>query len=120
MYAARRVQAFTSTDSSVKIRRDQWEEQAELGVHTDGIGIISQELADKIWEEKCRATGNVHENRVKPPAYQFRFLEYKGVAVVDGRLDGIKMRVRSLQFKFAVYNEEDAQFEIAWSFDTRR
>jgi RNA-dependent RNA polymerase len=117
-YAARIAQAFTSTDPSVKIRRDQWEEQAELGVHTDGVGTISQELADKIWEEKCRTTGNLRENRVKPSAYQFRFLGYKGVVVVDSRLDGIKMRLRGTQCKFPVFNEEDAEFEIAGSFDT--
>jgi len=117
-YAARIAQAFTSTDPSVKIRRDQWEEQAELGVHTDGVGTISQELADKIWEEKCRATGNLRENRVKPSAYQFRFLGYKGVVVVDTRLDGVKMRLRGSQCKFPVFNEEVAEFEIAGSFDT--
>ena len=117
-YAARIAQAFTSTDPSVKIRRDQWEAQAELGVHTDGVGTISQELADKIWEEKCRATGNLCENRVKPSAYQFRFLGYKGVVVVDSRLDGIKMRLRGSQCKFSVRNEEDIGFEIARSFDT--
>ena len=117
-YAARIAQAFTSTDPSVRIQRDQWEEQAELGVHTDGVGTISQELADKIWEEKCRATGNLRENRVKPSAYQFRFLGYKGVVVVDSRLDGIKMRLRGSQCKFPVFDEEDAEFEIAGSFDT--
>jgi RNA-dependent RNA polymerase len=117
-YAARIAQAFTSTDPSVKIRRDQWDEQAELGVHTDGVGTISQELADKIWEEKCRATDNLRENRVKPSAYQFRFLGYKGVVVVDSRLDGIKMRLRGSQCKFPVHNEKDAEFEIAGSFES--
>lgn len=117
-YAARIAQAFTSTDPSVKIRRDQWDEQAELGPHTDGVGTISQELADKIWEEKCRATDNLRENRVKPSAYQFRFLGYKGVVVVDSRLDGIKMRLRGSQCKFPVHNEEDAEFEIAGSFES--
>lgn len=117
-YAARIAQAFTSTDPSVKIRRDQWEEQPELGVHTDGVGTISQELADKIWEEKCRASDNLREHRVKPSAYQFRFLGYKGVVVVDSRLDGIKMRLRGSQCKFPVHNEEDAEFEIAGSFES--
>lgn len=117
-YAARIAQAFTSTDPSVKIRRDQWEEQPELGLHTDGVGTISQELAHKIWEEKCRATGNLRENRVRPSAYQFRFLGYKGVVVVDSRLEGIKMRLRGSQCKFPVHNEEDAEFEIAGSFDS--
>jgi hypothetical protein len=40
-YAARMAQAFTATDPSVKIRRDQWEEVPDLGqkpyLHTDGM-----------------------------------------------------------------------------------
>jgi RNA-dependent RNA polymerase len=39
-YAARMAQAFTATDPSVKIRRDEWEEAPDLGEkpyeHTDG------------------------------------------------------------------------------------
>jgi RNA-dependent RNA polymerase len=39
-FAARMAQAFTATDPSVKIRRDQWEEVEDLGQapyeHTDG------------------------------------------------------------------------------------
>ncbi|KAH9989051.1 RNA dependent RNA polymerase-domain-containing protein [Russula compacta] len=117
-YAARIAQAFTSTDPSVKIRCDQWEEQEDLGPHTDGVGTISQELADMIWEEHCRATGNLRENRVRPSAYQFRFLGYKGVVVVDNRLQGIKMRLRESQRKFPVHNVEEAEFEIAQIFNS--
>ena len=116
-YAARIAQAFTSTDPSVKIRCDQWEEQEDLGPHTDGVGTISQELADMIWEEHCRATGNLRENRLRPSAYQFRFLGYKGVVVVDNRLEGIKMRLRESQRKFPVHNVEEAEFEIAQLFN---
>jgi hypothetical protein len=62
--------------------------------------VRSRRLAEKIREEKCRATGNLRENRVKPSAYQFRFLGYKGVVVVDSQLDGIKMRLRGSQCTF--------------------
>ena len=116
-YAARIAQAFTATDPSVKILRDQWEEQADIGPHTDGVGTISPKLADMIWEEKCQAAGDLKENRIKPSAYQFRFLGYKGVVVVDSRLEGIKMRLRESQRKFPVHNVEHAEFEIARSFD---
>jgi len=116
-YAARLAQAFTSTDPGVKIRPGQWEEQPDLGSHTDGVGTISQELADMIWEEKCRASGNLRENRVKPSAYQFRFLGYKGVVVVDSRLEGVKMRLRESQRKFSVHNVDEAAFEVAQSFN---
>jgi RNA-dependent RNA polymerase len=61
-YAARITQAFTSTDPSVKLCCGQWAEQADLGLHTDSIGMILWELADMIWDEKCHATGNLREN----------------------------------------------------------
>ncbi|KAI9449719.1 RdRP-domain-containing protein [Lactarius psammicola] len=113
-YGARIAQAFTATGPSVKIRRDQWEEQPELGPHTDGVGTISPELAAMIWKAECKASGR---ERVEPSAYQFRFLGYKGVVVVDHRLEGIKMRLRDSQYKFQVHNVEEAEFEIARAFD---
>ena len=123
-YAARIAQAFTATDPSVKIRRDQWEEQPPLGDpsqlhkdHTDGVGTISPELAAMIWEAKCRVSGNTRGDRVEPSAYQFRFLGYKGVVVVDHRLEGIKMRLRESQRKFPVHDAEEAEFEIVRAFD---
>jgi RNA-dependent RNA polymerase len=116
-YAARIAQAFTATDPSTKIRRDQWEEQDDLGNHTNGVGTISPELADMIWEARCGTSRKVREHRVKPSAYQFRFLGYKGVVVVDHRLQGIRMRLRKSQHKFPVHDVEEAEFEIARSFD---
>ena len=116
-YAARIAQAFTATEGSVKIRRDQCEEQPELGPHTDGVGTISMELSNMIWAEKCRAYPKLKESRVHPSAYQFRFLGYKGVVVVDHQLQGVKMRLRESQRKFPVHNFEEAEFEIARSFD---
>ena len=116
-YAARIAQAFTATDKSVMIRHDQWEEQPDLGPHTDGVGTISPKLAEAIWEEKCKASRNYREHRIQPSAYQFRFLGYKGVVVVDHRLEGVKMRLRESQRKFPVNSDDDAPFEIARSFD---
>jgi len=116
-YAARIAQAFTATEPSVKIRRDQWEEQEDLGPHTDGVGTISPELADMIWDGNCRATGNPRENYLKPSAYEFLFLGYKGVVVVDHRLEGIKLRLRRSQRKFPVHDDEVAEFEIVRSFN---
>jgi RNA-dependent RNA polymerase len=120
-YAARIAQAFTATERSVKLRRDQWEEQPDLGPEiqefTDGVGTISQELADMIWDAKCKAGHNVRGDRVKASAYQFRFLGYKGIVVVDCRLEGIKMRLRPSQCKFPVPDVEEADFEIVRTFD---
>ena len=116
-YAARIAQAFTATDQSVKIRRDQWEEQPDLGPHTDGVGTISPELADMIWKASRKASHKLLEHRIKPSAYQFRFRGYKGVVVVDHRLEGVRMRLRESQCKFPVDNDDESPFEIARSFD---
>ncbi|KAF8267893.1 RdRP-domain-containing protein [Lactarius quietus] len=116
-YAARIAQAFNATGPSVKILRSQWEQQDELGVHTDGVGTISPKLANIIWEASCKAIGKAHADRVEPSVYQFRFLGYKGVVVVDHRLEGIKMRLRKSQCKFPVLDDEEAEFEIARAFD---
>ena len=118
-YAARTAQAFTAAVPSVKIQRGQWEEQDDLGTHTDGVGTISPELADMIWEAKCNAGRDLRQHRVKPSAYQFRFLGYKGVVVVDHQLEGIKMRLRPSQSKFPVhgYLDGEAMFEITGLFD---
>jgi RNA-dependent RNA polymerase len=119
-YAARIAQAFTATDRSVKIRCGQWEEQPDLGPDkkefTDGVGTISPELSDMIWD-KFNAGRNLRGKRVKASAYQFRFLGYKGVIVVDSRLEGIKMRLRPSQRKFPVPDVEEAEIEIAGTFD---
>ena len=116
MYAALIAQAFTATEPNVKIRRDQWEEQEDLGPHTNGVGTISPELANMIWENS-RASSDLTEIRVKPSAYQFCFLGYKGVVVVDHRLEGIKLRLRRSQRKFPVHDDEVAEFGIVRSFD---
>jgi len=71
-YAARIAQAFTATDPSVRITRDQWEEVDELGTHpyyfTDGVGTISQELGDRIWKTLCEARRDHGQHAVKPSA----------------------------------------------------
>ena len=114
--AARIAQAFTATYDSVKIRRNEYEEQPDLDEHTDGVGTISPLLRDTIWEKLCKDSPHLR-NRVPPSAFQFRFLGYKGVVVVDHRLQGIKMRLRESQRKFPVHDVDEAEFEIAKSFD---
>lgn len=58
-YAARLAQAFTATDPSVDIRRNEWEEVPDLGeepyLFTDGAGTISKALGDRIWDKLCEA-----------------------------------------------------------------
>src|SRR6266852_4395963 len=64
----------------------------------------------------CKAFPHLR-GRVPPSAFQFRFLGYKGVVVVDHRIQGIKMRLRESQCKFPVHDVDEAEFEIARSFD---
>ena len=70
-YAARIAQAFTATDPSVKISRDQWEEVPDLVskpyYFTDGVGTISKALGDWIWETLC-ATRRDHGSRAVQPS----------------------------------------------------
>ncbi|KAI0306233.1 RNA dependent RNA polymerase-domain-containing protein [Multifurca ochricompacta] len=86
------------------------------GLHRHSLRPILA-VGDMIWDERRRINGNLRESRVKPSAYQFRFLGYKGVVVVDSRLEGIRMRLRKSQQKFPVHNVTEAGFEIARSFD---
>ena len=59
----------------------------------------------------------LRETRVRPSAYEFRFLRYKGIVVVDWRLEGIRLRLRPSQRKFPVRNVDEAEFEIVRLFD---
>lgn len=71
-YAARIAQAFTATDPSVRIRREHWEEMDDLGekpyLYTDGVGTISEELGDLIWQTLCEARRYQQKPPVKPSA----------------------------------------------------
>ncbi|RDB21068.1 putative RNA-dependent RNA polymerase 1 [Hypsizygus marmoreus] len=124
-YAARLAQAFTATDPSVKVRRDQWEEVDDLGkephLFTDGVGTISRKLGNQIWASLCAGRRDHGENSVQPSAYQIRFLGYKGVVGVDEQLDkdpmGIMMRLRKSMRKFENSKAEEADIEIAQAFE---
>ncbi|KAF8831581.1 hypothetical protein HHX47_DHR1000493 [Lentinula edodes] len=125
-WAARLAQAFTATESSVKIHKWEWEVVADMGrepyLFTDGVGTISESLADEIWAVLCNARLNRGEHAVKPSAYQIRFLGFKGIVVVDKELDkipgGIRMRLRPSMRKFENSNAEEADIEIALAFET--
>lgn len=77
-YAARLAQAFTATDPSVKIGRDQWEEIEDMGTEpylfTDGVGTVSGELGDMIWGALCAARSDHGERTIKPSAVSARGL----------------------------------------------
>ena len=73
-YAARLAQAFTATDPSVSISHDQCEEIPDMGTEpylfTDGVGTISRQLGDMIWEALCTAKEDLrrHDDERKPSA----------------------------------------------------
>ena len=73
-YAARIAQAFTATDPSVRISRDQWEEVPDLGEkpyeYTDGVGTISPELGDMIWKTFRQSA----EQKIQPDAVSLSIL----------------------------------------------
>ncbi|KAF9265704.1 RdRP-domain-containing protein [Marasmius fiardii PR-910] len=121
-YAARIAQAFTATDPSVKITREEWEIVEDIGGFTDGVGTISESLAEEIWGALCKARGHDPARFGRPSAYQIRFLGFKGMVVVDKQLDQvegkIRMRLRPSMRKFG--NRTDvgpADIEIARSFE---
>ncbi|KAF5392927.1 hypothetical protein D9757_001219 [Collybiopsis confluens] len=125
-YAARLAQAFTSTESSVRIRRNEWEVMPDMGrkpyLHSDGVGTISEELGNEIWRVLCLAHPSRADHAIEPSAYQIRFLGFKGVVVVDRELDktsgGIRMRLRPSMRKFESNSADEADIEISDAFGT--
>ncbi|KAJ7632964.1 RNA dependent RNA polymerase-domain-containing protein [Roridomyces roridus] len=135
-YAARLAQAFTATDPSVRIGRHQWmlipdivvaghENDTKLHskfVYTDGVGTISSKLATMIWDALCEAR-HYTGVRLRPSAFQIRFLGFKGVVCIDHELDkredGIMMCLRPSMKKFESddVTAMEAEIEIAMAFE---
>ncbi|KAI6023039.1 hypothetical protein PISMIDRAFT_595629 [Pisolithus microcarpus 441] len=119
-YGARMAQAFTATDSSVRLRESQWSEMPDIEwdgiVFTDGVGTISQGLATLIWQTLRGSDSDNSTSAVQPTAYQIRFLGYKGMVAVDPLLEGIYMRLRPSMRKFDVEGKDYAEIEIASAF----
>lgn len=121
-YAARVAQAFSATEDSVALLRDQWEEVPDIKrngrTFTDGVGTISPQLAQQIWETLCAHRNIEHNGPFYPAAFQIRFGGYKGVVAVDHSLEnrGIFMRLRESMRKFEVWKDEKITIEIARYF----
>jgi RNA-dependent RNA polymerase len=92
-YAARMAQAFTATDPSITIRRDEWKEIADIGDFTDGVGTISPEMRDSIWNELCASRRDHGKNAIKPDVVcdiifcRLLFLNY---VIVSNSVPGIQ------------------------------
>ncbi|GAB4829586.1 RNA dependent RNA polymerase, variant 2 [Ancistrocladus abbreviatus] len=97
--AARMGQCFSSTYATVKV--PSWEVNSELPdierngyVFSDGIGMITPQLADEVAEKLQLKEG-------APCAYQIRYAGCKGVvACWPGKDDGIKLYLRPSMNKF--------------------
>ncbi|KAJ6574801.1 RNA-directed RNA polymerase 2 [Mycena capillaripes] len=120
-YAARISQAFTATDST-SIEVEEVTEIAEISdssqkYHfTDGVGTMSLELANAIWDE-LKSSGR-RKRRVKnhPRAYQIRFDGCKGMLSVNYQLKGHVMCLRPSMIKFNT-QVRSRTIDIAKSFD---
>ncbi|KAH9955274.1 RNA-dependent RNA polymerase, partial [Russula dissimulans] len=119
-YAARIAQAFTATDPSVKIRRDQKNDiGSEKNIFTGGVGTISPQLADMIGYG--RQSGNRVATIGKIASSRLHFYsgssDAKELSLWNHRCEGIKMGLRPSQCKFPVHDVGEAEFEIAQCFD---
>jgi len=125
LYPARAAQAFSATEASILVRRSEiWEEEEDVIRNsynfTDGVGRISPELARDVWNalmsaRHCKVLGPL------PSAFQIRLCGFKGVLVVDYRLEGRQIHFRKSQKKFDVYGWGDPDsswpLEIALPID---
>ncbi|KIJ26580.1 hypothetical protein M422DRAFT_785200, partial [Sphaerobolus stellatus SS14] len=130
-YAARMAQRFTATQRSVWINKDQWSFIDDISPttnyrkknfkapksqpFTDGVGTISPDLADRIYESLSANGIQTNRDAVRSTAFQIRFLGFKGMVSVDASLSGIQMRLRPSMDKFAAF-EEEGYLEIAGRF----
>ncbi|KAG8894584.1 hypothetical protein FRB99_001127 [Tulasnella sp. 403] len=127
-YGARISQAFSSTYPSVEVKSHEIEEIPDIETDevfndgdgkaapkcfTDGVGTISPQLADEIWEKLCEIR---LKGRVVPRAYQIRLGGCKGVVSVDYRLEGRRICIRPSMKKFDAPNA--LGIEISEAFDT--
>jgi len=83
-FAARLAQAFTATEASVGILRDEWNEMPDLGkepyLFTDGVGTISKALGERIWAKLCEGKRNpgdtIQPSAVSDSSVQFFFMSF--------------------------------------------
>ncbi|KAI8138290.1 RNA dependent RNA polymerase-domain-containing protein [Fennellomyces sp. T-0311] len=96
-YAARMGQCFSTTQPVFAVQSDQIKSLKDIvrNDHTfsDGIGRISQDLADQIAEVMGR--------KDKPTAFQFRLGGAKGVLAVHRRIKPNTIVLRPSQMKFS-------------------
>ncbi|KAF8787752.1 RNA-dependent RNA polymerase 1 like protein [Argiope bruennichi] len=108
-YMARMGQCFSTSEEAVQIELTDDEVinlddiRNENYVFSDGIGMISKELADEVRKAlNTRLLNRVDDSRphYKPSAFQIRFKGCKGMVAEDLRLQGRKLAIRPSMEKF--------------------
>lgn len=65
-YAARLGQAFTATIPSIEVLDHEFTEIEDLGMHTDGCGVISRACANEIWATICSNNPDRFGREIQP------------------------------------------------------
>ena len=125
LFPARVAQAFSATEVSINIRRTEIFEDLNDVVRgqytfTDGVGRISAELRDEVWDALILHR-RIQSPKASPAAFQMRLAGFKGVLVVDYRLEGRQIHFRPSMKKFSAPNWDNPAgvwpLEIARSFE---
>nr|CAA83245.1 unnamed protein product [Phanerodontia chrysosporium] len=120
-YGARISQAFTATDSSVKVQPDEVFEIDDIEgptgtwCFTSGVGTMSVQLARDIWKKLAARRGGSRW-KTYPRALQIRFRGSKGMLSVDHTLQGRAICLRPSMIKFEA-PESLTDIEIARAFN---
>ena len=119
-YGARLSQAFSTTEASITVEAEELLQIPDIrsgsgSYFTDGVGVISQEVADEIWELYTETRSKRSRRRLQTPsAFQIRLGGFKGMLCVDERLEGRVICTRPSMSKFTA---PDLTVEIAQAFD---
>lgn len=118
LFPARAAQAFSATEASILIcRKEILEELDDVKnnghTFTDGVGRISPELAFGVWQAILVSRDLQVEASATnlPSAFQIRLCGFKGVLVVDYRIEGRAIHFRKSMKKFDVYDWDDPERE---------
>ncbi|KAI0316524.1 RNA dependent RNA polymerase-domain-containing protein [Amylostereum chailletii] len=123
LYAARISQAFTSTDeATVKVEKIDLDDilTSEPGqkhhCFTDGVGTLSPELAQEIWQQLRATRKRARRSTGRPSAFHVRFMGSKGMLSVDPNLRGGRtVGLRPSMIKFE--SRGSHYIEVARAFD---
>ncbi|GAA5856048.1 hypothetical protein JCM8547_002955 [Rhodosporidiobolus lusitaniae] len=116
LLGARYSLAFTSSSVTEHVLVDQIkiipdfnvldEDSKEVTNHTDGSGLMSVELRDKIWRHLV-SNGFRRDHEGSPPTvFQIRIGGFKGVLALDKTLDGVQLLLRPSMDKHIAFADD--------------